>query len=123
MVRQAVPLQPMEVNSGRDSHLQPMEAPMLKEAVTPWEAHAGAGSWLDLWVRNRQSSLFLKDYTPWKGHALEQLIKNCSLWEGLMFEKFMENCLPWQGPHNGAGEECEESSPLRRREQQRHMMD
>ena len=23
----------------------------------------------------------------------------------------MENCLPWEGPHTGAGEECEESSP------------
>ncbi|KAK4832494.1 hypothetical protein QYF61_023541 [Mycteria americana] len=38
-------------------------------------------------------------------------MKNCSLWEGLTLEKFMENCLSWKGPHTGAGEECEESSP------------
>jgi len=25
----------------------------LKEAVTSWEAHAGAGSWQDLWTRER----------------------------------------------------------------------
>jgi len=38
-------------------------------------------------------------------------MKNCSPWEGLMLEKFMEGCLPWEGPHAGAEEECEESSP------------
>ena len=42
---------------------------------------------------------------------LEQFVKNCSLWEGLTLEKFVEDCLPWEGPHAGAGEECEESSP------------
>ena len=31
MVRQAVPLQPMEVHSGADIHLQPMEDPMLEQ--------------------------------------------------------------------------------------------
>jgi len=51
------------------------------------------------------SSLFLKDCNPWNGPLLEQFVKNCSLWEGLTLEKFME------GPHAGAGEECEKSSP------------
>ncbi|KAK4825929.1 hypothetical protein QYF61_003424 [Mycteria americana] len=102
-----------------------------KEAVTPWEARAGADSWQDLWAHEersprwsrfagrtrhpvgdpRWSSLFLKGCTPWKGPTLEQFTKNCSTWEGLMLEKFMEDCLQWQGPHPGAGEECEESSP------------
>ncbi|XP_032546009.1 suppression of tumorigenicity 5 protein isoform X3 [Chiroxiphia lanceolata] len=70
-----------------------------KEAVTPWEAHAGAGSWKDLWTRGersplwsrfavgtwdlggnaRWSRLFLKNCTLWKGPTLEQLMKNCSL--------------------------------------------
>ncbi|KAM7076250.1 alpha-2,8-sialyltransferase 8E isoform 2-T2 [Ciconia maguari] len=68
----------------------------LKEAVTPWEACAGAGSWQDLWKEEPM---------------LEQFMKNCSLWEGLTLEKFMEDCLLWEGPHAGAGEECEESSP------------
>ena len=31
MVRQAVPLQPMEVHGGADIHLQPMEDPMLEQ--------------------------------------------------------------------------------------------
>jgi len=31
MVRQAVPLQPMEVHSGADIHMQPMEDPMLEQ--------------------------------------------------------------------------------------------
>ncbi|KAK4827778.1 hypothetical protein QYF61_021731 [Mycteria americana] len=38
-------------------------------------------------------------------------MKNCSPWEGLTLKKFVEDCLPWEGPHAGAGEECEESSP------------
>ncbi|KAK4832278.1 hypothetical protein QYF61_021677 [Mycteria americana] len=79
MVRQAVPLQPMEVHSGADIHLQPVEDPMLEQ-----------------------------DCTPWKGPILEQFVKNCSLGEGPMLEKFMEDCIPWEGPHAEAGEECEE---------------
>ena len=31
MVRQAVPLQPMEVHGGADIHLQPVEDPMLEQ--------------------------------------------------------------------------------------------
>jgi len=38
------------------------------------------------------TSLFLKDYTPWKAPILEQFLKNCSLWEGLMLEQFVEDC-------------------------------
>jgi len=57
------------------------------------------------------SSLFLKDCTPWEGPTLGQFMKSCSPWEGLTLEKFVENCLPCKGPHTGAGEDCEESSP------------
>ena len=46
MVRQAVPLQPMEVHGGAGG--------CPKEAVTPWEARAGAGSWQDLWTRGER---------------------------------------------------------------------
>ncbi|GAB0209117.1 AN1-type zinc finger protein 5-like [Grus japonensis] len=35
MVRQAIPLQPMEVNSGADIHLQPEEDPTLEQVETP----------------------------------------------------------------------------------------
>jgi len=82
--------------------------------VTPWGAHAGAGSWQNLrtygersphWGRfagrtcdavgdPRWSSLFLKDGTPWEGPTLGQCVKSCSPWEGLMSEKFVENYLP-----------------------------
>ena len=58
------------------------------------------------------SSLLLKDCTLWKGPTLEQFVENCcSLWEGLTLEKLVEDCVPREGPHTGAGEECEESSP------------
>ncbi|GAB0181326.1 AN1-type zinc finger protein 5-like [Grus japonensis] len=35
MVRQSVPLQPMEVHGGADIHLQPMEDPTLEQVETP----------------------------------------------------------------------------------------
>ncbi|GAB0190267.1 AN1-type zinc finger protein 5-like [Grus japonensis] len=35
MVRQAVPLQPIEDDGGADIHLQPMEDPMLEQVDTP----------------------------------------------------------------------------------------
>ena len=57
------------------------------------------------------SSLFPKVCTPWEGPTLEQFMTNCSPWEGLRLEKLAEDCLPWVGPHAGAGEGCEESSP------------
>ncbi|GAB0187945.1 hypothetical protein GRJ2_001259800 [Grus japonensis] len=86
----------------------------LKEAVTPWEAHAGASSWPDLWPHGERSprqSRFagrtcdpvedptLEQFAPEGLHpmgetTLEQFVKDCSLWEGLTLEKFMEDCLP-----------------------------
>lgn len=58
MVRQVVPLQPVEVNSGADSPLQPLEDPMLKQASGRTCSLVGDPSWI---------SLFLKDCIPWKG--------------------------------------------------------
>ncbi|GAB0182501.1 hypothetical protein GRJ2_000715400 [Grus japonensis] len=131
MVRQAVPLQPMEVHGGADIHLQPVEDPMPEQVdapkggcdpmgslcwsrllagpVAPWSRFAGRTR--DPMVDPRWSSLFLKVCTPWKGPTLEQFMKSCSPWEGLTLEKFVEDCLPREGPHAGAGAECEESSP------------
>ncbi|GAB0208729.1 zinc finger and BTB domain-containing protein 5 [Grus japonensis] len=116
MVRQAVPLQPMEDDGGADIHLQPVEDPTLEQVDAPegGKAHAGAGSWQDLWTCGersphwsrfggrtcdlvgdpRWSSLFLKVCTLWKRPTLEQFVKNCSPWEGLTLEKFVEDCLP-----------------------------
>jgi len=112
VVRQAVPLQPMEVHGGADIHMQPREDPtpqhmdvpeggcdpvesphwsrVLAGPVAQWKEEPTLEQicWQD-W-----SNLFLKDCTPWKGPMLEQCMKNCSLWEGLMLERFMEYCPP-----------------------------
>ncbi|XP_075356581.1 uncharacterized protein LOC142409205 [Mycteria americana] len=113
MVRQAVPLKPMEVHGGADIHLQPMEDPMLEQVAAPEGGCDPMGSLrcsrllagpVDPWreeptleqvsVRTcdpignpRWSSLFLKDCTLWKGPTLEQFVKNCSPWEGLTLEQ------------------------------------
>ncbi|GAB0180545.1 AN1-type zinc finger protein 5-like [Grus japonensis] len=104
MVKQAVALQPMEVDGGADIHLQPMKDPTPEQVEAPEGGCDPVGSLC--W-----SSLFLEVCTPWKGPTLEQLMKNCSLWEGLMLEKLVEDCLLWEGLHAGVGAECEESSP------------
>ncbi|KAJ7422343.1 hypothetical protein BTVI_14644 [Pitangus sulphuratus] len=111
MVRQNVPLQPME-----EPHTRAGGSP--KEAVTPCEARAGASSWQELWIHGERSrfddrtsdlmgnpccsSLFLKDYTSWKRRTLEQFLKNCSPWEEFMMKKFVKECLPRDGPDAGA---------------------
>ncbi|KAJ7402433.1 hypothetical protein BTVI_86536 [Pitangus sulphuratus] len=57
----AVPLQPMEGSGSAEIHLQPVEETptgaggCLKEAVTPWEAHAGAGPGRDLQICGEKS--------------------------------------------------------------------
>ena len=86
----------------------------LKEDVTLW----GAPRWSRFAGRvcepvgdPRWSSLFLKDFTPWKGPKLGQFVKSCSPWEGLTLKKFVENCLCEKNLHAEAGAECEESSP------------
>ncbi|GAB0208317.1 AN1-type zinc finger protein 5-like [Grus japonensis] len=44
MVKQAVPLQPMEVNGGADIHLQPMEDPMPEQVEAPEGGYDPMGS-------------------------------------------------------------------------------
>ena len=65
--RQAVPLQPMEVNGGADIHLQPMEDPMPEQVAGPREGHDSVGK-----------------------PTLEQFAEDCSPWKGLELEKLME---------------------------------
>ena len=85
----------------------------MKEAVTLWEAHAGAWSWQDLWIPGERSPR----WSRFSGRTCDPMgdphwsslcLKNCSPWEGPTLEKFMKNCHLWEGPHTGAGEECEE---------------
>ncbi|OPJ69213.1 hypothetical protein AV530_012319 [Patagioenas fasciata monilis] len=100
MMKWVVPLQPVEVHSSAEIHLQPMDDPMLEQVnvteggYSQSRLHAGphrASS-------PRWSSLFLKDCTLWKGPTLEQLVKNCSLCEGSMLEKCVEDHLLWEDP-------------------------
>ncbi|TRZ16855.1 hypothetical protein HGM15179_010238 [Zosterops borbonicus] len=83
-----------------------------KEVVTPPEAQAAAGLWQGLWIFKKRSlhwsrsagrthdpvgdpqcsSLLLKNFTPWKGHTLEQQQK-CNLWKRFTLEKLMEDCV------------------------------
>jgi len=122
MVRQVVPLQPMELHSGADIHLQPMEDPMLEQMDAPKGGCDPVGN--PCWSR-----LLPGPVDPWREEpTLEQVccqdllyvgdqrwsslfLKDCTLWEGPTLEQFMENCSLWEGPHAGAGAEYEESSP------------
>jgi len=80
---------------------------MPKEAVTPWGAHAGAGSCQDLWIHGRGmpcQSIFAcracdlmgaacSRRTTARGRGSSQLVRSFSSWEGLMLERFLENSL------------------------------
>ncbi|KAJ7423249.1 protein pxr1-like [Willisornis vidua] len=104
MVRQAAPLQCMEVHGETDIHLQAMKDPMLKRECTKETVprgnpmlqqahgrnhrlleratHAGVGLLAGLVIPQGNHTgevCFLKDCIPWKGSMLEQLVKNCSL--------------------------------------------
>ena len=72
MVRQAVPLQPMEVNGGADIHLQPMEDPTLEQVDVPEGGCDPVGS--PHWSR-----LLAGPVAPWREEPrLEQVC-----WQGL----------------------------------------
>lgn len=51
------------------------------------------------------SSLFLRDWTSWKGLMLKQFLEHHSLWKGPILEQFMKDCLLWEGPHWSKGTE------------------
>ncbi|KAM9590860.1 uncharacterized protein ACIBXB_005909 [Morphnus guianensis] len=117
VVRQAVPLQPMEVHSGADIHLQPVEDPTLEQVDVP-EGGCDAME-IPHWSR-----FLAGPVTPWIGPTLELSIPEglhpverthagavrgeLQPVEGPTLEKFVEDCLPWEGPHAGAGGEFEE---------------
>ena len=67
MVRQAVPLQPMEVNDGADIHLQPVEDPMPEQVDVPKGGCDPVG-------RPRWSRLLAGPVAPWREEpTLEQV--------------------------------------------------
>jgi len=76
--------------------------------VTPWGAHAGAGSCQDLWTLGERSPR----RTRFAGRACDPVgdphwsslfLKDCTSWEALTLEKFVEDCLPWEEPHTETG--------------------
>jgi len=87
MVKQAVPLQPMEVRSGADLHLQPVERTPSQSRWMPEGGSDPVGSPHRSKFAGRAcepmgdtcwSSLFLKDCTPWKGPTLGQFYNSCT---------------------------------------------
>ncbi|KAK4822211.1 hypothetical protein QYF61_011852 [Mycteria americana] len=66
MVRQIVPLQPMEVNSGADIHLQPMEDPMSEQVDVP-EGGCGEPTWRVPVESPYWSRLLAGSVDPWRG--------------------------------------------------------
>ena len=65
--RQAVPLQPMEVNGGAEIPLQPVVDPTLEQVAGPREGRDSVGK-----------------------PTLEQFVEDCSPRKGLMLEKLVE---------------------------------
>ena len=119
MVRQAVPLHPMEVNGGADIHLQPVEDPMLEEGDVPQRR---------LWPRGKPTLEQAAGKTcgpmergahagavcSWRTAPCGRDPRWSSLWRTAARGKDSRwrsswRSLPWEGPHTGAGEECEES--------------
>jgi len=74
----------------------------LKEAVTPWEAHAGAGSCQDLQTCGERSPR----WSRFAGRACD--LVGTHTWSSLS----LKDCTPWEGTHTGAV--CEELQPMGR---------
>lgn len=98
---QAVPLQSMEVHGGAalgGPQVRARGCP--KEAVTPQEVHARAGSWQELWLHGERSP-------PWSRFAAGTCHPiGDPYWSRLL----LKECLKFKGLHNRAEEECEELS-------------
>jgi len=125
MVMQAVPLQPMEVHSGADIHLQPVEwtprwsrcmpevgcdpmgspcwSRLMAGPVDPWRERSPcwsrfAGRACDTMGDPRWSSLCLSDCTPWKGLHTGAVCEELQPLEGLTLGKFVDSCLHERDP-------------------------
>ena len=82
VVRQVVPLQPMEVHGGAAIHLQPMEDPMLEQVDAPRGGcdPMGRGA-------HAEASLLAGLLTPWEDLMLQKFMEDCLLWWDLMLEQ------------------------------------
>ena len=83
----------------------------LKEVVTPWRAHAGAGLLQDLWPHRVPT---LEQPVPEGLHPVEGTHAGvvCEDLQPMGRSHFGEvHRELWEGSHAGSGAECEESSP------------
>ncbi|RMC15457.1 hypothetical protein DUI87_07649 [Hirundo rustica rustica] len=123
-------VQLMEDHRDAEMHLQPMEEAHARadgcpeEMVSPWETHAGAGSWQDLWTHGEKSPGWcrISERTlagSMRDPPMEQSVPEmlCPVkgmhtgavneglqWEGLTLWKFTKNCAPWEELQAGAEE-------------------
>ncbi|GAB0192682.1 hypothetical protein GRJ2_001733500 [Grus japonensis] len=101
MVRQAIPLQPMEDDDGADIHLQPVEDPTSEQvdALTGGCDPMGSLCW---------SRLLAGPVVPWRGHhaGADFLVGPLAVGDSHWSSLFLKDSIPWEGPHAGTGEEC-----------------
>jgi len=134
VVTQAVPLQPMEVHSGADIHLQPVEDPMPEQVddrrrlwpcgkpVLEQVSARTCGERDPHWIRfagrtcdpmgTHAGTVCSLRTAP---HGKDPFWSSSGRSEGPMLENFVEDCLPWGRTLSGVREESEESSPWGRR--------
>ncbi|GAB0181374.1 AN1-type zinc finger protein 5-like [Grus japonensis] len=108
MVRQAVPLQPVEDDGEQRFDLQPVEDSTPEQVEVPeggCDFMGNLRSWQDLWPHGERSPRWSRfagrTVTPWGTHA------------GAVREELQPvgRTHVGEGPHAGAGEECEEPYP------------
>ena len=101
-VRQTVPLQPVEVHSRADTHLQPMDDPMLEQTDVPRGGCDPVGSL-------HCSRLLAGPVDPWREEpTLEQAPSSAcdTIGEPILKQSVPEGLHPMEGTHTGAT--CEE---------------
>jgi len=89
MVRQAVPMQPVEVYSGENIHLQPIEDPTSEKVHVPEGGCDPMGS--QCWSR-----LLTEPVAPWREDPmLEQVCWQDPVGDPLWSSLFLKDCTPW----------------------------
>ncbi|KAF4791726.1 hypothetical protein TURU_127381 [Turdus rufiventris] len=101
----------MEIHSGAEIHLQPLED-RLPEQVDTQRSKILAGPLAPWGEEPVAEQIFWQELvTTWEGPTPELFVNNCSLGEGFRLEKLVEDALLWESPHAAAGEQCERFSP------------
>ncbi|GAB0192656.1 zinc finger and BTB domain-containing protein 5 [Grus japonensis] len=103
MVRQAVPLQPMEDHSGSDIPTAAQGEPHSTAGGDALQEAAARGE------EPMQEQVFWQDLLPVGDPCWSSLfLKDCTLWEECMLEQFVKDGVLWEGSHTGVEEQHEE---------------